>query len=88
VPTRSLQPTAVHVQRWQADALSQEEGMGSVQSKNSHSANQDNASLSLEHAWHVSPDWMQDLNGEDQATASGHQQLEKLNQNLSDYYAS
>ncbi|MEQ1238038.1 type VI secretion system Vgr family protein [Acinetobacter pittii] len=88
VPTRSLQPTAVHVQRWQADALSQEEGMGSVQSKHSHSANQDNASLSLEHAWHVSPAWMQDLNGEDQATASGHQQLEKLNQNLSDYYAS
>jgi len=88
VPTRSLQSTAVHVQRWQADALSQEEGMGSVQSKHSHSANQDNASLSLEHAWHVSPAWIQDLKGEDQATASGHQQLEKLNQNLSDYYAS
>ncbi|MCZ1177108.1 type VI secretion system Vgr family protein [Acinetobacter pittii] len=87
VPTRSLQSTAVHVQRWQADALSQEEGMGSVQSKHSHSANQDNASLSLEHAWHISPAWIQDLNGEDQATASGHQQLEKLNQNLSDYYA-
>ncbi len=88
VPTRSLQSTAVHIQRWQADALSQEEGMGSVQSKHSHSANQDNASLSLEQAWHISPAWMQDLNGEDQATASGHQQLEKLNQNLSDYYAS
>ncbi|MCG9516276.1 type VI secretion system tip protein VgrG [Acinetobacter pittii] len=88
VPTRSLQSTAVHVQRWQADALSQEEGMGSVQSKHIHSINQDNASLSLEHAWHVSPAWMQDLKGEDQATASGHQQLEKLNQNLSDYYAS
>ncbi|MBI1448215.1 DUF2345 domain-containing protein [Acinetobacter sp. AC1-2] len=88
VPTRNLQSTAVHVQRWQADALSQEEGMGSVQSKHSHSANQDNASLSLEHAWHVSPAWMQDLNGEGQATASSHQQLEKLNQNLSDYYAS
>ncbi|MDS7933914.1 type VI secretion system Vgr family protein [Acinetobacter sp. V91_7] len=88
VPTRNLQSTAVHVQRWQADALSQEEGMGSVQSKHSHSANQDNASLSLEQAWHMSPAWMQDLNGEDQATASSHQQLEKLNQNLSDYYAS
>ncbi|MDV8152972.1 type VI secretion system Vgr family protein [Acinetobacter pittii] len=87
VPTRSLQATAVHVQRWQADVLSQEEGIGSVQSKHSHSANQDNASLSLEQAWHLSPAWMQDLNGEDQATASGHQQLEKLNQNLSDYYA-
>ncbi|WP_416040421.1 type VI secretion system Vgr family protein [Acinetobacter lactucae] len=88
MPTRSLQSTAVHVQRWQADALSQEEGMGSVQSKHSHSANQDNASLSLEQAWHISPAWMQDLKSEDQATASGHQQLEKLNQNLSDYYAS
>ncbi|QWZ59795.1 type VI secretion system tip protein VgrG [Acinetobacter pittii] len=88
VPTRSLQSTAVHVQRWQADALSQEEGMGSVQSKHIHSINQDNASLSLEHAWHVSPAWMQDLNGEDQATASGHKQLEKLNNNLSNYYAS
>ncbi|MEO4110378.1 type VI secretion system Vgr family protein [Acinetobacter pittii] len=88
VPTRSLQPTAVHVQRWQADALSQEEGMGSVQSKHIHSANQDNASLSLEQAWHISPAWMQDLNGEDQATASGHQQLEKLNNNLSDYHES
>ncbi|MGN7718924.1 type VI secretion system Vgr family protein [Acinetobacter sp. 22512] len=88
VQTRSLQSTAVHVQRWQADALSQEEGIGSVQSKHSHSANQDNASLSLEQAWHVSPAWMQDLKGEDQATASGHQQLEKLNNNLSDYYAS
>ncbi len=88
VPTRNLQSTAVHVQRWQADALNQEEGMGSVQSKHSHSANQDNASLSLEQAWHMSPAWMQDLNGEDQATASSHQQLEKLNQNLSDYYAS
>ncbi|WP_202732635.1 type VI secretion system Vgr family protein [Acinetobacter pittii] len=88
VPTRSLQATAVHVQRWQADVLSQEEGMGSVQSKHSHSANQDNASLSLEQAWHLSPAWMQDLNGEDQATASGHQQLEKLNNNLSDYHES
>ncbi|WP_336010064.1 type VI secretion system Vgr family protein [Acinetobacter calcoaceticus] len=88
VATRNLQPTAVHVQRWQADALSQEEGMGSVQSKHSHSANQDNASLSLEQALHISPAWMQDLNGEDQATASSHQQLERLNQNLSDYYAS
>ncbi|MNH54208.1 Phage-related baseplate assembly protein [compost metagenome] len=88
VPTRNLQSTAVHVQRWQADTLSQEEGMGSVQSKHGHSVNQDNASLNLEQAWHMSPAWMQDLNGEDQATASSHQQLEKLNQNLSDYYAS
>ena len=83
---RSLQPTAVHVQRWQADALEQEEGAGSVQSKHKHSDNQDNASLSLEQAWHISPAWIQDLNGEDQATASNNSQIEKLNQNLSHYY--
>ncbi|NHB58291.1 type VI secretion system tip protein VgrG [Acinetobacter sp. 194] len=83
---RSLQPTSVHVQRWQADVLEQEEGAGSVQSKHQHSQNQDNASLGLEQAWHFSPAWMQDLNGEDQATASSNSQIEKLNQNLSNYY--
>ncbi|WP_179998828.1 phage late control D family protein, partial [Acinetobacter sp. YH12239] len=38
---RSLQPTAVHLQRWQATALEQEEGAGSVQSKHQHSDHQD-----------------------------------------------
>ncbi|WP_167443674.1 type VI secretion system Vgr family protein [Acinetobacter wuhouensis] len=85
---RRIQPTAVHVQRWQADVLEQEEGAGSVQSKHQHSNNQDNASLGLEQAWHISPAWMQDLKGEDQATASNNSQIEKLNQNLSDYYNS
>ena len=83
---RSLQPTAVHIQRWQADHLSQEEGAGSVQSQHKHSTQQDNASLSLEQAWHVSPAWMQDLNGEDQATAASNSQIEKLNQTLSNVY--
>jgi type VI secretion system secreted protein VgrG len=83
---RSLQPTAVHVQRWQADSLSQEEGAGSVQSKHQHSQNQDNASLSLEQAWHVSPAWVKDLKGEDQATEASNQQIEKLNQNLTQYH--
>ena len=83
---RSIQPTSVHVQRWQADVLEQEEGAGSVQSKHQHSNNQDNASLGLEQAWHFSPAWIQDLKGEDQATASGNSQIEKLNQNLSNYY--
>ncbi|WP_180113959.1 type VI secretion system Vgr family protein [Acinetobacter sp. YH12063] len=83
---RSIQPTAVHVQRWQADGLSQEEGAGSVQSKHQHSQSQDNASLSLEQAWHISPAWMQDLKGEDQATASSNSQIEKLNQNLTRYH--
>lgn len=88
VAVRSLQPTAVHVQRWQPDALSQEEGAGSVITTHTHSNNFDSASLSLEQAWHMSPAWMQDLKGEDQATASTSNQLEKLNQQFNDMYAS
>ena len=42
---RSLQPTAVHIQRWQADALEQEQGAGSVQSTHQHSNQYNNASL-------------------------------------------
>ena len=83
---RRLQPTSVHVQRWQADALQQEEGSGSVQGTQKHSEHYDNASLNLEDAWHVSPAWMQDLNGEDQATASGNSQIEQLNQHINDYH--
>ncbi|EOR06713.1 type VI secretion system Vgr family protein [Acinetobacter genomosp. 15BJ] len=86
VGQRSLQPSSVHVQRWQADALEQEDGAGSVQSTHKHSEQHDNASLGLEQAWHFSPAWMQDLNGEDGATASGNAQIEKLNQNLGQYY--
>ncbi|WP_436872066.1 type VI secretion system Vgr family protein [Acinetobacter haemolyticus] len=86
IAERSLQPTAVHIQRWQADALEQEDGAGSVQSKHQHSQQHDNASLGLEDAWHFTPAWMQDLNGEDGATASGNAQIEKLNQHLSHYH--
>ena len=85
---RSLQPTAVHVQRWQADALAQEDGAGSVLTKHQHSDNQDVANLGLEQAFHVSPAWIQDLKGEDGATQSGNKQIEKLNENLSKYYNS
>ena len=88
VAVRSLQPTAVHVQRWQPDALAQEEGAGSVITTHTHSDNFDSASLSLEQAWHMSPAWMQDLKGEDQATASTSSQLEKLNQQFTDMHAS
>ncbi|WP_375037401.1 type VI secretion system Vgr family protein [Acinetobacter sp. RW6] len=83
---RRLQPTSVHVQRWQADALQQEEGSGSVQGTQKHSEHYDNASLNLEDAWHVSPAWMQDLNGEDQATASGNSQIEQFNQHINAYH--
>ena len=85
---RSIQPTAVHIQRWQADVLETEEGAGSVQSKHQHSENYDNANLGLEQAWHFSPAWIQDLNGEDGATKSGNSQIEKFNQNLRNYYDS
>ncbi len=83
---RSLQPTSVHIQRWQADALQQEEGSGSVQGTQKHSEHYDNASLNLEDAWHVSPAWIQDLKGEDQATASGNSQIEQFNQNINAYH--
>ncbi|MDR7015325.1 type VI secretion system Vgr family protein [Acinetobacter sp. 3657] len=86
IAERSLQPTAVHIQRWQADALEQEDGAGSVQSKHRHSQQHDVASLGLEDAWCITPAWMQDLNGEDGATASGNNQIEKLNQNLGHYH--
>ncbi|KXZ73466.1 Phage-related baseplate assembly protein [Acinetobacter venetianus] len=88
VAIRSLQPTAVHVQRWQPDALAQDEGAGSVVTTHNHSESFDSASLSLEQAWHISPAWMQDLQGEDQATPSGNSQLKKLNQQFNDMYAS
>ena len=83
---RSLQPNSVYIQRWQADVLKQEQGAGRVQSTHQHSAHYDNASLSLEDAWHFSPAWMQDLNGEDGATASGNSQIEKFNQILGHYH--
>lgn len=69
---RSLQPTSVFVQRWQSDVLQQTDGAGSVQSKHQHSSNYDNQSLSLEEAWHYSPAWMQDLNGEDGEIGRAH----------------
>jgi type VI secretion system secreted protein VgrG len=83
---RSLQPTSVHIHRWQADILETEEGAGNVQSKYQHSDQYDNASLGLEQVWHFSPAWIPDLNGEDGATPSGNSQIERFNQNLSNYY--
>ncbi|WP_180178668.1 type VI secretion system Vgr family protein [Acinetobacter sp. YH01005] len=87
IAQRQLQPTAIHVQRWQADALSQEEGAGSVLSSHKHSSQQGNESLSLEQAWHISPAWISDLNGDDQATKSSNAQIEKLNTQLNQYQA-
>lgn len=85
IAQRQLQPTAIHVQRWQADSLSQEDASGSVISLHKHSSQRDNESLSLEQAWNISPAWISDLKGEDQATASSNSQLEKLNMHLNQY---
>lgn len=87
IAQRQLQPTAIHVQRWQADSLSQEDASGSVVSSHQHSAQRENESLSLEQAWNISPAWISDLKGEDQATASSNSQLEKLNMHLNQYQA-
>jgi len=87
IAQRQLQPTAIHVQRWQADSLSQEDASGSVVSSHQHSAQRDNESLSLEQAWNISPAWINDLKGEDQATVSSNSQLEKLNMHLNQYQA-
>lgn len=87
IAQRQLQPTAIYVQRWQADSLSQEDASGSVVSSHQHSAQRDNESLSLEQAWNISPAWINDLKGEDQATASNNTQLEKLNMHLNQYQA-
>ncbi|QER38758.1 type VI secretion system tip protein VgrG [Acinetobacter suaedae] len=86
VAQRRLQPTTVHIQRWQADALDQEDGAGSVQSTHSHSEHYDNLSLGLEDAWHFTPAWIQDLKGDDGVTASGSQQIERLNEHRNQYY--
>ncbi|HAV5430777.1 TPA: type VI secretion system tip protein VgrG [Acinetobacter baumannii] len=83
---RSLQPNVMHIQRWQAEILDQEEGIGSVQSKHQHSEQYDNATLGLEQAWNYAPAWIGDLKGEDGVTKSGNQQVERLNQNLHNYY--
>jgi type VI secretion system secreted protein VgrG len=75
IAQRQLQPTAIHLQRWQADNLSQEDASGSVLSAHQHSSQRDNESLSLEQAWTIAPAWITDLNGEDQATTSSNSQI-------------
>lgn len=85
VAHRQLQSTATYLQRWQADALIQDEGNGSIQSAHLHSEQHNNESLSLEQAWSIEPAWTTDLTGADQATISSTQQIEKLNQNMTAY---
>ena len=84
IAQRTLHSNAIQVQRWQADTLAQDQSDASL-STHLHSEPQDNETLSLEQAWTISPAWISDLNGEDQATVSGSQQLSKLNAQLSQY---
>lgn len=84
IAQRSLQSCAIQVQRWQSDTLAQDQGDSSL-SSHLHSEQHDNETLSLEQAWTISPAWISDLNGEDQTTASGSQQLSKLNSQLSQF---
>ncbi|RZG75874.1 type VI secretion system tip protein VgrG [Acinetobacter wuhouensis] len=84
IAQRSIQSTAIQVQRWQADSLSQDQGESSL-SNHTHSDQQDNETLSLEQAWTISPAWTSDLKGEDQTTASSSAQIAKLNNQLTQY---
>lgn len=84
IAQRSIQSTAIQVQRWQANNLAQDQG-DSLLSNHQHSEQQDNETLSLEQAWTISPAWMSDLKGEDQTTASSSAQLDKLNSQLTQY---
>ena len=84
IAQRSIQSTAIQVQRWQGDLLFQDQGDLQL-SNHQHSDQQDNETLSLEQAWTISPAWVSDLKGEDQATASSNAQLQKLNTQLNQY---
>lgn len=86
IAKRSLQPTAVHIQRWQADYLEQTDWPGISLSNHQHSTHYDNQYLGLEQSWHLTPAWISDLKGEDGATKSSDAQLEKLNLNLARYH--
>jgi type VI secretion system VgrG family protein len=84
IAQRSIQSTAIQVQRWQADSLLQDQGDSQL-SNHQHSDQQDNETLSLEQAWTISPAWTSDLNGEDQTTVSSSAQVDKLNTQLTQY---
>ncbi|MEG0343343.1 MAG: type VI secretion system Vgr family protein [Acinetobacter sp.] len=86
IAKRTIQPTAVHLQRWQADYLEQTDWPGSALSHHKHSAYYKNEQLNLEQSWHLSPAWISDLKGQDGATRSNDGQLEKLNANLGKYH--
>ena len=86
IAVRQLNSNSTHTQRWQAQHLAQDQSQ-SLLNTHQQSSVQDTASLNLEDAWNISPAWTGDLNAEDQVTASGTAQLERLNQQLNHYHA-
>lgn len=86
IAVRQLNPNSTQSQRWHAQQLAQDQSQP-LFSNHQQSDIHANATLQLEDAWNISPAWTGDLNHEDQVTASGIAQLDRLNQQLSDYHA-
>lgn len=86
IAVRQLNPNSTQTQRWHAQQLAQDQSQP-LFSNHQQSDIHANATLQLEDAWNISPAWTGDLNHEDQVTASGIAQLDRLNQQLSDYHA-
>ena len=86
IAVRQLNPNSTRTQRWHAQQLAQDQSQP-LFSNHQQSDIHANATLQLEDAWNISPAWTGDLNHEDQVTASGIAQLDRLNQQLSDYHA-
>lgn len=86
IAVRQLNPNSTQTQRWHAQQLAQDQSQP-LFSNHQQSDIHANATLQLEDAWNISPAWTGDLNHEDQVTVSGITQLERLNQQLSDYHA-
>lgn len=86
IAVRQLNPNSTRTQRWHAQQLAQDQSQP-LFSNHQQSDIHANATLQLEDAWNISPAWTGDLNHEDQVTVSGIAQLDRLNQQLSDYHA-
>lgn len=86
IAVRQLNSSSTQTQRWHAQQLAQDQSQP-LFSNHQQSDIHANATLQLEDAWNISPAWTGDLNHEDQVTASGIAQLDRLNQQLNDYHA-
>lgn len=79
VAKRTLQPTQVHVQRWRADLISQEDTL--LSSKHKHSQNISNNKSGLEFSLDISPAIINDLENKDGADKADYQQIKTLSEN-------